>query len=115
MSQASKFIKRIADTLSFFFFYCFEVVLSNFRVAYDILTPEHTMKPGIIAIPLPGGLTDVQLIMLANLITMTPGTLSLDISRNRRKIYIHVMFLDTPEKFRKLIQENYVRRIQRVF
>ena len=103
------------NAFMFFCFYVYEVVRSNFRVAYDIITPFHTMKPGIVSVDLEPDLTPLQLMVLANVMSMTPGTLSLDISKNRRRIYIHVMFLDDPESFRTFIKKQYEGRIKRVF
>jgi len=100
--------------LTFLAFYLWEVLLSNFRVAYDVLTPTHHMKPGFVAIPL-GELTDLQVLVLANLITMTPGTLSLDISSDRSTLYLHAMYVDDPAELRKQIVEVYQRKIREVF
>lgn len=100
--------------IAFLAFYLWEVVLSNLRVAHDVLTPTHHMKPGFLAIPL-GDLTDHQVLVLANLITMTPGTLSLDISSDRSTLYLHAMYVDDPEELRRQIVEVYQRKIVQVF
>ena len=49
--------------------------------------------------------------MLANLITMTPGTLSLDISPDRKTLYVHAMYIRDPEALRRDIQENFEPRV----
>jgi multicomponent Na+:H+ antiporter subunit E len=58
--------------------------------------PTHHMRPGVIAMPLEAK-TDGEITMVANLISLTPGTLSLDVSDDRKVLYIHAMFLDGDE------------------
>lgn len=70
-----------------------DLVRSNLRVAYDVLTPRYHMRPGVVGVPLDAR-SDAEITVLANLITLTPGTLSLDVSTDRRVLYVHVMYLD---------------------
>ena len=105
---------RIFRLTGFVLFYLKEVVLSNIRIAYDIVTPRHRMKPGIIAVPL-GELSDLQLLSLANLVTMTPGTLSLDVSDDRKVLYIHAMYVDDADALRREIKSNFEQKIKEVF
>ena len=76
-------VRTFFGVISFFFFYLGEIILANVQIAIDILTPTHRMRPAILAIPLDVK-SDVQLLVMNNLITMTPGTLSLDISPDRK-------------------------------
>ncbi len=95
-------------------FYIIEVLISNARVAYDVLTPAHKMLPGMIQVPI-ANLTDRQLLAAANLITMTPGTLSLDVCENRKTLQVHCMYSPDHAKTISDIETNYLRRIRRVF
>jgi multicomponent Na+:H+ antiporter subunit E len=92
-------------------FYVWEVVLANVRVAIDVMTPRHRMKPGVVGIPL-GELTDTQLIVLANLVTMTPGTISLDVSPDRKTLYLHALYIDDLEQFRRDVEREFVQRVR---
>ncbi|OOG27628.1 Na+/H+ antiporter subunit E [Thioalkalivibrio denitrificans] len=74
-------------------FFIKELVKSNLRVAHDVLTPTHHMRPAVIAFPLIAE-SDGEITILANLISLTPGTLSLDVSSDRKVLYIHVMYFD---------------------
>jgi multicomponent Na+:H+ antiporter subunit E len=94
----------------FIVYYLWELLVSNAIIAYDVLTPTHHMKPGVIGIPIDAK-TDLEITVLANLITMTPGTLSLDISPDRRTLYVHAMYIRDPEKLRADIKENLERRV----
>ncbi len=102
---------KLFGLLRFALFYMLELVLSNLRVAHDILTPRARFRPAIIAVDLPE-LTDTQLITLVNLVTMTPGTLCLDVASDRSVLFLHCMYVDDPEEFRGRIRRDYVLRIK---
>ena len=87
-----KFVFKLPSVILFFIFYAKEIIVANLHIAYDVLTPSHHMTPGIIALPLEVR-TDLEIISFANLITMTPGTLSVDISPDRRTLYVHAMYI----------------------
>ncbi|MGZ0654312.1 Na+/H+ antiporter subunit E [Coraliomargarita sp. W4R53] len=106
---------RILHSIGFILFYIGEVVKSNLRVAYDVLTPTHHMNPGIIAVDV-AGMTDRQLLFMANFITMTPGTLGLSFSDAKDKLYIHAMYLDNDlEALSAELSNNYGKRVRNVF
>ncbi|MBR9999598.1 MAG: Na+/H+ antiporter subunit E [Cyclobacteriaceae bacterium] len=66
------------------------MVLSNLKVAAEVLTPPLRMKPAIIGVDLDIE-SDFGIFLLVNLITMTPGTMSLDLSDDRKILYVHIM------------------------
>lgn len=101
---------KVPRFLRFVGYYLWELLQSNAIIAYDVLTPTHHMKPGVIGIPIDAK-TDLEITVLANLITMTPGTLSLDVSEDRRTLYVHAMYIRDPEKLRADIKENLERRV----
>ncbi len=108
-------MKRVLASVNFFFFYVKEILLSNLRVAHDVLTPRHRMKPGIIAVDV-SDMTEWQIFFMSNLITMTPGTLGLTVSRDHEILYIHAMYIDgSTEELAQSLRENYGRRVKRVF
>ena len=83
-------------------------------VAYDIITPEHKMRPAIIAFPLTAE-SAIEITILANLITLTPGTLSIDVSESRKVLYIHTMYLkSTPEQFVEEIRNGLEKKLLEV-
>jgi multicomponent Na+:H+ antiporter subunit E len=72
------------------------------------------MRPAIVAVPL--DLTsDFQITLLANLITLTPGTLSLDISDDKKILYVHGMYVDDVDEFRRSIKQGFEKRVQELF
>ena len=110
---ASSYFRRIDRVLRFVLFYVWEIILANLRVAYDVMTPRHRMRPGVVAIPLDAK-TDAEITMLANLITLTPGSISLDVSTDRRFLYLHAMYIDDVEEFRQSIKDTIERRVLEV-
>ena len=92
-----------------------ELTLANMLVAHDLLTPTSRLRPGIIKIPL-DATTDQEITILANLLTLTPGTTSIDVSEDRSTLYLHVMYLDKdgPEKTREAIKREIEARLLRV-
>lgn len=80
------------------------------RVTWDVLTPVHRASPAIVAIPL--SVQDpLQIVCLANLISLTPGSLSLDVSPDHKTLYVHVMFVDDPDEVRREVKEGLERRV----
>jgi len=111
VSGKSAYFRKFGLAAGFLAYLVSEIVKSNLRVAYDILTPTHYMRPGIIAIPLDAR-TDLEITLFANFLTLTPGTLSLDVSEDRSVLYIHAMYLDEdPDHTVRKIKENYERRV----
>ena len=53
----------------------------------------------------------LQIVSLANLISLTPGSLSLDVSPDRKTLYVHVMFVDDPDMIRREVKEGLERRV----
>ncbi|AMD01272.1 MULTISPECIES: Na+/H+ antiporter subunit E [Halomonas] len=102
---------RIPRILRFLGFFIKELVQANLRVGFDILTPPWHMKPGVIAMPLEAR-TELEITMVANLISLTPGTLSLDVSDDRKVLYIHAMFLDDEEELRRNLKEMECRALE---
>lgn len=104
----SPYFGKVSRVIRFAFFFLWELIKSNLRVARDVLTRTDYMKPRIIAVPLDAK-TDAEITLLANLISLTPGSLSLDVSTDRRAIYVHVMYAENAESVRREIKEGLER------
>lgn len=88
-----KILKRIYYLLDFIIFYFWKLVKANLFIAYDIITPRMHTRPGFIEIPL-GLTTDLGLLLFSNLLSMTPGSLSIDVQPDRKNLLIHVLYKD---------------------
>jgi multicomponent Na+:H+ antiporter subunit E len=71
------------------------------------------MIPGFIAIPLDAK-TDFEILVVSNLISMTPGTLSVDVSPDRKYLYLHVMYIDDLDAIRHTIKSKFESRVLEV-
>ncbi len=103
----------LAATPAMLAFFLWELVLANLRVARDVLLPVGRLRPAIVAVPLDLK-TDWQITLLAILITLTPGTLSLDVSTDRKVLFLHAMHVDDPEALRREIKSGFERRVRRL-
>ncbi len=107
---ATSYIQRVRSAFELTSFFLVQLVAANVRVAYDVLTPNYRARPGILAIPLDAK-SDVEITVLANLISLTPGTLSLDVSDDRSTLFIHAMYIDDIEGARRAIKDGFERRV----
>lgn len=109
------YILKVIKAFRFALFFIKELIISNIRVTIEVLTPTHYMKPGVVAVPLTAT-SDLEITLLANLITMTPGTLSLEVSEDRKVLYIHAMYVNIEDldSFRRKIKDEFETRILEV-
>lgn len=111
--QNTDYLHRLPKVIMLICYFVKELFISNFRVMWDVITPKHISRPGIIGVPLDAK-TDLEIMLVANLISLTPGTLSLDVSEDKTMLYVHVMFLDDVEEARRTIKEGLERRVLEV-
>lgn len=114
MNRLLHLIIKLPYLIEFGLFYVKEVIISNLKVAYDVVTPSYFMKPALIELSLEG-MSDLQILLAANLITMTPGTLSLDICEKTKRLKIHSMYVDDPDAAVHELNKKILRRIRNVF
>ncbi len=100
------YFRKLPLALWFGGLFLWELLKSNLRVAWDVITPSRFRKPGIVAVPLDAK-SDLEIAVLANLITLTPGSLCLDVSEDRCTLYVHAMFVDDPDETRREIKQRF--------
>jgi multicomponent Na+:H+ antiporter subunit E len=105
---------RLLRLPGFLFFFAKELVLANLKVTAAVIAPAGQLRPAIVAVPLALD-RDAEIALLANLISLTPGTLSLHVSPDRRTLYVHAMATESPDALRREIREGFERRILEVF
>jgi len=96
--EDSRYFLRVPKIIGFAFYFLKEMLLANLQVAYDVITPNYFFKPGIVRFPLMAT-TDLEINLLSMFISLTPGTVLLDVSEDKKDIFIHVMYLNNREKF----------------
>lgn len=106
----SPYIGRVHRVVGLAAYFFRELLRANLRLALDIATPRYHMKPGIIALPL-DATQDSQILLLSMLINTTPGSVALDVSPDRKTLYVHVMYMSTPDAAREEIKNGFERRV----
>lgn len=108
------YFSRARRVISLALLFIYELVLSAWKVTVLVLSPKMDLKPGIFAYPLKVD-RDFEITLLANLITLTPGTLSVDVSDDRRILYVHALDCSDPDQTRRDIAEGFERKIMEAF
>ena len=108
------YFSRARRVISLLLLFVYELLLSALKVAVLVLSPRMNLKPGIFAYPLRVD-RDFEITILANLITLTPGTLSVDVSDDRRTLYVHAIDASDPDAARRDIAEGFERKIMEAF
>lgn len=110
----ARYFRMVPRVISFFFFFLKELVKANLQVAWEMGTPKFFMTPGIVGVPLDIQ-SDGEITMLANLITLTPGTLSLDVSEDKKILYVYSMYITNREDFIRSIKDGFEKRIKELY
>jgi multicomponent Na+:H+ antiporter subunit E len=97
-------LARIPRLVAFAGYFAYALVVASLWVAWDVLTPRQLMRAGIVAVPLRGR-TQMEMTLMANLVSLTPGTLSVTINADPNVLFVHGMYQPDPDKFRREMQE----------
>lgn len=103
---------KVPKIIGLIIYFLKELIRASVKVAYDILTPKDYMKPALVAVPLDVE-SDLEITLLANLITLTPGTLSIDISKDKKMLLIHEVYVNDGDvkAVKDAIKNGFERRI----
>ncbi|MEM0905931.1 MAG: Na+/H+ antiporter subunit E [Pseudomonadota bacterium] len=110
MNHFRRFFGSVRLALTFLI----ELIKSSVNVALIVLSPGRTLRPAIIAYPL-DVTTPAEITLLANLITLTPGTLSMDVSDDNKTLYVHAIDAPNPDEIIADIKHSFEGQIRRVF
>jgi len=114
MKKLIKLFVRFLRLMAFIVYYFYELVKSSLYIAWDIITPGDSTRPGIVEVEIDLK-TDIGLIALANLISMTPGSLTMELTPDKKKLYVHVMYLNPNEDFAQKLKNDLEKKIMRIF
>lgn len=107
------YLVRVYAVVKLTFIFLKELILSNIAVLKVVLKPKLDMRPGIFAYETV--LTrDWEITLLSSLITLTPGTLVIDVSEDNKILYIHAMDIEDIEDATKSIKESFEKAILEV-
>jgi multicomponent Na+:H+ antiporter subunit E len=103
-----RLIKKPFQFLAFAGFFLRKLVEANLFIARDLLTPKLLIYPEYVKVPIILD-RDYQILLLANLISMTPGSLVVDVAASRQEILVHSMYARDKEKVRAEVDEFQVK------
>jgi len=110
----SSALRKPARAIGLAGFFAWELVVANVRVALDVLRPHTNIQPAVVAIPL-DITSDAEILLLSALINITPGSVTIDLSPDRRTLFVHVMHMTSPEASRLEIKTGFEQRVKRLF
>jgi multicomponent Na+:H+ antiporter subunit E len=106
-------LARLPAALRLLAFFLWELLVANVSVALAVLFPARRVHPAIVAVPLDVR-SDAGITLLANLVTLTPGTLALDVSADRGTLYVHALSAPDPAALVREIKTGFERRVLEV-
>lgn len=109
-------LRKAGKVLLLIGLFLYELLVSAVKVALVVLQPnlKAALKPAIVAVPLTVK-SDAEITLLANMITLTPGTLTVDVAGDRSVLYVHVLALDSDTALIAGIANGFEARIREVF
>lgn len=113
-SQPDPYFRRVWRALRLLVYFHYDLVKSSIDVAWDVLTPRHRSAPALFEMPLDVK-SDVEILLVTNLISLTPGTLSVDVSEDRSRLLVHAMFAEDPDALVAQLKNGMERMVREVF
>lgn len=111
-----RYLRAVFWGVVFLVYLIWEIILSNLSIAWLVIQPRPKMDPGIVGVPLT--LTSgLEITMLASAITLTPGTLSVDLGTDQDGntiLFVHNLRVRDPEAYRKSVHSGFERLILRI-
>ncbi|MDW7774531.1 MAG: Na+/H+ antiporter subunit E [Desulfobulbaceae bacterium] len=107
-------LRKPLKLLRYFAVMLWDIVLANLTVARLILGPTARLRPAFIRLPLELR-NEFAIVVLANTISLTPGTVSSDLSPDRRTLLIHALDVEDPEQAIARIKQRYEKPLQEIF
>lgn len=108
-----RYARRVVRLVRLCGFIAWESVRANLRVARHVLSPLERLRPVVVAVPLEAS-TDLEITLLAIVVTVVPGSFVLDVDLERRTLFVHVMHADDLDAARREITDDFERRLLEV-
>ena len=107
-----RLLLKLYYIVTFILFYLSMLIKANLIIAYDILTPSLSINPSFIKVPLTLK-SDFGMLLFSNLLSMTPGSLSIDITDDKKTMLVHVLYKSTEDNMLKEfeVMQDKIKRI----
>jgi len=109
----SFYLQRVSKFIKLILLFVRELILSNIDILKVVYSPKLDIEPGIFTLPTELR-SNFEITLLANLISLTPGTLSIAVSEDHTKIYVHAMDIPDVEQSINEIKETFEKTIMEV-
>ncbi|MNL05637.1 Na(+)/H(+) antiporter subunit E [compost metagenome] len=106
-------MKRIYYSVELLVVFTWHFLVANLEVAFWVFVPNRYLRPAVVCIPVRIK-HDFVLAMMSWMISLTPGSLIVGISRQKRCLYVHLLHTNDPDKSISYIQRNYENRLLRI-
>lgn len=107
------YLEKVFAVIKLLLIFLVELFKANIAVIQDVLRPKLNIKPAIFAMPTKLE-KDWEITTLSLLITLTPGTVVIDVSDDNSTLYIHAMNVDDIDEVIKDIQHSFEKAIMEV-
>jgi multicomponent Na+:H+ antiporter subunit E len=97
--DSNRYVHAVRGIVRLVLIFIYELVVANLQLARDILRPVPGFKPGFIAFDV-RDLPPLETVLLANMISLTPGTVTVDSDDDGFTLYIHTVYAQNPEQIR---------------
>ena len=109
-----RYFAAVLQTLVLLVYFLKELVKSCLMVARDCVARQPRLRPAIVRMPIEGK-SDLEIFVLSSLITLTPGTLTLDVAEDRSYLVIHSIYAEDPEALVADLKSGMEARVHEVF
>lgn len=120
--EGADYFKKVRESVRCAALFLWELWSATLRVSIDILSPHPKLRPAIIAISLDNPddeeaapATTAEITTLANLITLTPGSLTLEVTDDRKTLYLHTLHAEDISAAKHTVQDGLGKQVRRIF
>ncbi|RCU51916.1 MULTISPECIES: Na+/H+ antiporter subunit E [Corallincola] len=106
--------KKPLVALRYFFMVLWDIVVSNIEMMKRVLGPIKRLKPGFIVVPLDLS-GELPLTIFTSTISLTPGTVSVEFSEDKKWLYVHALHIDDEQAMVAHIKQRYEQPLKEVF
>ncbi len=114
LGAQARYFRTLPQALLLTVYFIKELVKSCLMVARDCIARHPRLHPAIVRMPI-GEKSDLEIFVLATLITLTPGTLTLDVAEDRSFLLIHSIYAEDPEALVADLKAGMEHRVSGVF
>jgi multicomponent Na+:H+ antiporter subunit E len=107
------YFRKVYLSFRLFVFFVKELLVANFAVVRRVLAPRPQVRSGIIALPLDLK-GELPITLLANMITLTPGTLSVEVSPDLSLLFVHILDIGDPQEEKRRIKDGFERYLREI-